>query len=94
MWKAHRLFCVYFFLQRIYVIFFICINLRQPIFKIHVKILVPEIYSPSRGEVYMYLYRPATESTFLHISWATLGWNLSRPSGPTSVSLSSTQGEP
>ena len=30
--------------------FFICINLRQPIFKIHVKILVPEIYSPSRGE--------------------------------------------
>ena len=30
----------------------ICINLRQTIFKIHVKLLVQEIYSPSRGEDY------------------------------------------
>ena len=39
-------------LQYIYVIYMlpICINLRQTIFKIHVKLLVQEIYSPSRGE--------------------------------------------
>ena len=32
----------------------ICINLRQTIFKIHVKLLVQEIYSPSRGEDYIF----------------------------------------
>ena len=42
-------------LQYIYVIYMlpICINLRQTIFKIHVKLLVQEIYSPSRGEDYI-----------------------------------------
>ena len=58
--------------------FFICINLRQPIFKIHVKILVPEIYSPSRGEVYnkIWLVNRTPFLTWFTCHISTASWYL------------------